>query len=345
MSGRSGSASSGDFQSSHEASIGEAARVLAAASDVTLLGHVNPDADALGSALALGMVLRRRGAEVRVAFGSPEVPPPALSPLDVEGLIVPVAEVPAVPPTLVVCDAGSLQRVGGLADRVAATIEAGGDVVVIDHHVANTRFGTLHVLDESAEATALIVLRLLDELGAELDQPIAACLYAGLVTDTRSFRHATPAAHRAAIRLLEAGVDPESTARSLMDTHPFDWLRMLSQVLAEAQLEREAARGLGFVHAAVRQAHSDGLGPEQLDSVIDVIRTAGEAEVAAVFKEVAQDRWSVSLRSKSRLDVGKAAVACGGGGHRLASGFTVEGPLEGALADLRRALAEAPLLW
>lgn len=348
MSGQPGAATPGDVAPESQDALGSAvttaARVLAAAEDVTLLAHVNPDADALGSALALGMALRRRGARVRVSFGSPEEQPETLRPFDSEGLVVPAAEVPAVPPTLVVCDAGSLDRVGGLADRVAATIAAGGEVVVVDHHVANTRFGTLHVLDETAEATVMIVLRMLDELGAEVDLPIARCLYAGLVTDTRSFRHARASTHRVAVRLLEAGVDPESIARPLMDTHPFGWLRMLSHVLSAARLEPQAARGLGFVHTTVGLADSEGLGSEEVDSVVDVVRTTGEAEVTAVLKEIGPRRWSVSLRANNRLDVGRAAAACGGGGHRFASGFTADGSADDVLADLRRALDEAPLL-
>src|SRR5205823_2322695 len=155
-----------------------------------------------------------------------------------------------------------------------------------DHHVSNTRFGTHHVIDERAEATVMIVLRLLDELGATVDLPIAKCLYAGLVTDTRNFRHASVETHRVAARLLEAGVDPELTTRPLLDTHPFGWLGMLSGVLGEARLEGSAARGLGLVHATVRLAHSDGLRSEEIDSVIDVVRTTSEAEVTAVLKEV-----------------------------------------------------------
>ncbi|RKT86002.1 phosphoesterase RecJ domain-containing protein [Saccharopolyspora antimicrobica] len=321
-----------------------AARKLADATDVTLFGHVNPDADALGSALALGRALRRRGCTVRVSFGTPDLPPASLRDLDGDGLVVPVDEVPAAPPTLVVCDTGSLQRLGRLADRVAGTIEAGGDVIVIDHHVSNTRYGTLHVVDEYAEATVMIVLRLLDELGAELDLPIARCLYAGLVTDTRSFRHASARTHEVAARLLRAGVDPEATTRPLLDTHPFGWMGMLAGVLGAAELEPSAARGLGFVHATVRLADSDGLRSEELDSVIDVLRTTSEAEVTAVLKEMAPQNWSVSLRADSRLDVGHAAAACGGGGHRLASGFTAQGKPEDIIESIRKALDEAPFL-
>lgn len=324
--------------------VAAAAGKLAAAPDVTLFGHVNPDADALGSALALGRALKKRGSTVRVSFGHPDKPAHSLRDLDADGLVVPVSEVPAAPPLLVVCDTGSLGRLGRLADRVKGTIAAGGEVIVLDHHVSNTRYGTLHVVDESAEATVLIVLRLLDELGAELDLPIARCVYAGLVTDTRSFRHAGAEVHRVAARLLEAGVDPEATTKPLLDTHPFGFMGMLAGVLGRAELERSAAQGLGFVHATVRAADSEGLGSEDVDSVIDVIRTTSEAEVAAVLKEIGADHWSVSLRSDSRVDVSHAANACGGGGHRLASGFTAKGTESEILAEIRKALDNAPLL-
>jgi phosphoesterase RecJ-like protein len=327
-----------------EVALSDAVGMLSAARDVTLFAHVNPDADALGSALALGRVLRQRGATVRVSFGEPELPAASLRDLDTDGLIVPADQIPAVPPMLVVLDTASLSRLGCLADRVEATTASGGPVLVVDHHVSNTRYGTHHVIDDQAEATVLIVLRLLDLLGAPLDLPTARCLYAGLVTDTRSFRHAGARTHRVAARLLEAGVDPEETTRPLLDSHPFNWLRMLSGVLGEARLEPTAAHGLGWVHAAVRLTHSHGVRSEEIDSVIDLLRTTSEAEVAAVLKEIGSRRWTVSLRADSRLDVGHVAAACGGGGHRLASGFTAEGSAEEVLAAVRQALAEAPLL-
>ena len=327
-----------------EVSVPEAARTLRSASDVTLFAHVNPDADALGSALALGMALRRRGATVRVSFGSPDEVPRSLRELDLEGCFVAAEDLPDVPPLVVVADTGSAQRLGKLAAHVERTIADGGEVLVIDHHVANTRFGTQHLIDEHAEATVLLVLMVLDELDVPLDSSLADCVYAGLVTDTRSFRSASPTVHRVAARLLETGVDPDALTRRLMDTHPFAWQRMLAGVLADSCLESEAAGGCGLAHATVDLERSAGLGAEELDSVVDIVRTTREAEVTAVFKELEPDRWSVSLRADSRLDVGWAAAACGGGGHRFASGFTAQGPVEDLLTRLRRALDDAPLL-
>lgn len=321
-----------------------AAGLLAAARDVTLLGHVNPDADAFGSAVALGLALRDRGAAVRVSFGVPGYLPESLRHLDPDGLYVPAGQVPALVPLLVALDSGDISRLGPLASRVAATTAAGGEVIVIDHHVANTRFGTCHLVNEHAEATATIVLRLLDELGAPLTEPVARALYAGLLTDTSSFRRAKPSTHWAAARLLEAGVDAEAAARPLLDTHPFGWLKMLSVVLGRAELEPDAARGLGLVHTVVRIEDAAGLRAEEMESVINIIRSSVGAEVAVVLKQLGPQEWSGSLRAIGQLDVSAAARAMGGGGHRRAAGFTTFGPADEVLARLRAALDAAPFI-
>ena len=322
----------------------EAAAILADAHDVTVLGHVNPDADAFGSAVGLGAVLRDLGADVRVSFGEPADVPESLLHLDEFGLFVTAADVPAVPEVLVVLDSSSPDRLGPLVDRLERVPAAGGHVIVIDHHVSNTHFGTLNVVDDRAEATASLVLRLIDELGAPLTEPAARGLYAGLLTDTSSFRRATPSTHLAAARLLEAGVDASAVSRPLLDTHPFEWLRMLASVLGRTELEPAAARGLGLVHTSVTSEDAAGLRAEDVDSVINVIRGSREAEVAAVLKEAGPDRWTGSLRAIGRLDVSAAARALGGGGHRLAAGFTTDGPLPDVLARLRAELNRAPEL-
>ncbi|MBB4964039.1 DHH family phosphoesterase [Saccharothrix violaceirubra] len=314
--------------------LAEAARVLREATDVTLLGHVNPDADALGSALALGLALHRRGVRVHVSFGAPETVPESLADLDSEGLLVPASEVPARPEVLVALDAGSVGRLGPLADRVATA----GQVVVLDHHLSNPGYGTVNVVDPTAEATAVVVLRLLDELRVPVDAAIARCVYAGLVTDTRSFRHATAATHRIAARLIEAGVEPEAVSRPLMDSHPFGYLGMLSRVLGRAVLDSAAAGGRGLAYAVVTLSDAAGLRPEEVESVVDLVRTVAEAEVAAVAKELTPGVWTVSLRAVSEVDVREVAQLLGGGGHRLAAGFTATGDADAVMASLRSAL-------
>nr|WP_225953926.1 DHH family phosphoesterase [Kibdelosporangium phytohabitans] len=302
--------------------------MLQTATDVTLLAHVNPDADALGSALALGLALHRRGATVRVSFGSPDTVPESLLPLDYAGLLVPAADVPEIAPLVIALDTGSVARLGKLGDRVANTINAGGRVLVVDHHASNTFYGTHHVVDDTAVATAALVASLLDALGVELDKELASCVYAGIVTDSGSFRRATPETHRLAARLLAAGVDPDKTARELMEAHPFSFLPMLSTVLGRAKLDTSAAGGRGVVYTYVTLEDSADVRPEEVESVVEIVRSAREAEVAVVFKEMQPLSWTVSLRSVSDVDVKDVATALGGGGHRRAAGYSAEGPVE-----------------
>lgn len=320
--------------------LGAAAELVGSATDVTLVAHVHPDADALGSALALGLALRQRGAAVRVSFGAPAETPESLRGFDVADLIVPPGQVPARPELLVALDTASRSRLGCLSDR----IDTASAVLVIDHHDTNDRFGTHHLVDPGAEATAVLVLELIDALEIPLDEPTARCLYAGLVTDTSCFRRADPGTHAVAARLLAAGVDPNATARELLDTHPFGWLAMLGAVLGRARLEPVSAQGLGLVHTTVRLADVAGLRSEEVESVVDLVRTTSEAEVAAVLKETGLDRWSVSLRAKQRLDVSAAAAELGGGGHRLAAGFSADGTANDVLDALRAALHRAPMI-
>jgi phosphoesterase RecJ-like protein len=327
-------------RATHDEELRAAAELVGNATDVTLVAHVQPDADALGSALALGLALHRRGATARVTFGELVAAPESLQGLDVAGLLVPPDEVPAQPQLLVALDTANRDRLGCLANRV----DTAGAVLVIDHHATNGRFGTHHVVDTAAEATAVLVLRLLDVLDVPVDEPIARCLYAGLVTDTSCFRRADPGTHEIAARLLSAGVDPDATTRKLLDTHPFGWLAMLGAVLGRAQLEPASAQGIGLVHTTVRLADAAGLRSEEVESVVDLVRTTSEAEVAAVLKEVGPDRWSVSLRAKQRLDVSAAAAQLGGGGHRLAAGFRANGSADDVLDALRAALNRAPLV-
>lgn len=305
--------------------------LLNSARDAVLIAHINPDADTIGSALALGMVLRRRGVRVTVSFAEPAEVPVSLAALDTEGLLVAPSSVSGAD-LVVTLDASSVDRLGSLAAHMA-TARA---TLVIDHHVSNTFFGTHHLVDGTAEATVVLVLDLLDRLGEPLDLAVARCLYAGLVTDTSGFQRATPSTHLRAARLVEAGVDTASLTRSLTGSHPFGWLEMLAAVLGRAVLVPSVAGGL--VYTTVRHSDIGDLGGDEVESVVDIVRTAREAEVCAVLKELRPGRWSVSLRAVGAVDVREIAVSRGGGGHRLAAGFTVIGTEEEAVAEVLAAI-------
>ncbi|WP_425569102.1 DHH family phosphoesterase [Pseudonocardia xishanensis] len=316
-----------------------AADVLDAATQVVLLGHVNPDADSLGSALALGLALHRRGVQVMVSYGAAEpdeLPPESLRALDVAGLLHRPSDVPEAPEVLVCCDTADRRRLGILADRV----DAAETTILVDHHASNPGFGDVQVLDPTVEATVVLVHRILDLMDVDLDPAVGACLYAGLATDTVGFRIGGPGPHRLAAELVEAGVEVEPLMRGLVDSHPFAWLHALGAILQAAELEPGLRAGHGLVHATVPRAVVEAFRPEEVESVVDHVRTATEAEVTAVLKQVAGDRWTVSLRSRGAVDVAAAAVALGGGGHPRAAGFSRSGSRTEILAAIRTALGD-----
>ena len=312
------------------------AAALTGVSSVTLLAHINPDADSLGGALALGLVLERRGVDVTVGFDQPGQTPESLRELPGQHLIRAIgAQLPACPDVVVTIDVAGTGRLGALR----GLLDTAGCSVVIDHHASNPGFGELNWIDPDAEAAVVLVAELIDELGEEITSDVAANLYAGLATDTANFRFATERAHQLAARLLETGIRPAEVLRPIVDTHPFRWLSMLATVMAGASLDRDAAGGAGLVTVPITLEDSAAVRQEELDSVIDIARTAAEAEVTAVLKQSDDEVWQVSLRSRNGLDIGRLASLLGGGGHPRAAGYTYHGPLDDLLTQLHAALA------
>ncbi|OFJ53597.1 DHH family phosphoesterase [Mycolicibacterium grossiae] len=311
-----------------------AAALLARASRVAVVCHVFPDADTIGAGLAVALVLERSGKSVQVSFAEPAELPESLQSLPGGHLLVTPDEVHRDPDLVVTVDIPSVNRLGTLAGLV----QPGREVLVIDHHASNQLFGTANYVDPSADSTTMLVADLLDAWSQDIDVPVAHCLYAGLTTDTGSFRWATARAHRLAARLVELGVDNASISRTLLDTHPFAWLPMLSRVLATACLVPAAVGGLGFVYAVVPHQEWANARPEEVESIVDIVRTTSQAEVAAVLKEIEPQQWSVSMRSKSAVDLAAVASGFGGGGHRLAAGFSATGPADDVVKALEAAL-------
>ena len=217
---------------------------------------------------------------------------------------------------------------------------------MLDHHASNTGFGTVSLVDSGAAATAVLAAELIERLGIPLSRDIALGLYAGLVTDTGSFKYSatTPQVHELAARLLATGIDPGAVARELYDRAPFGYLGMLAAALGRATLDRAACRGLGLVWTTVTRADREraGLPLDAAEPVIDIVRKTDEAEVAVVLKEADDGIWQVSARSKSLIDVGTACTALGGGGHARAAGFAFSGGAGAAVAALTRLLDGQP---
>lgn len=310
-----------------------AAELLAEADSISIVCHVFPDADTIGAGLALALVLEQSGKAVQVSFAEPDTLPESLHTLPGGHLLVAPEDFRRDPDLLVTVDIPSVNRLGALRELAGD----GREVLVIDHHASNQLFGTVNFVDETADSTTMMIAELLDAWDKPIDVGVANCLYAGLTTDTGSFRWASARAHRLAARLVELGVDNAGLSRALLDTHPFAWLPMLSRVLGSAELVTEALDGRGFVYAVVDHDEWTKARPEEVESIVDIVRTTQQAEVAAVFKEIGPQRWSVSMRAKS-VDVSAIASTFGGGGHRLAAGYSATGTATDVVAALRAAV-------
>ncbi len=311
-----------------------AAELLSAAATVAVVCHVHPDADTVGAGLALALVLEKCGKQVEVGFAAPATLPESLASLPGCHLMVSPDAMRRDVDLVVTVDVPSVNRLGGLSDLAGPDRE----LLVIDHHASNDMFGTANFIDLSADSTTMMIAELLDEWGKPIDPEVAHCIYAGLTTDTGSFRWASARALRLAARLVEIGVDNAAISRTLMDSHPFAWLPMLSRVLGSAQLLPDAVGGRGLVYAVVDNQEWVSSRPEEVESIVDIVRTTQQAEVAAVFKEVDRQQWSVSMRAKADVDLAAVASGFGGGGHRLAAGYSTTGSIDDVVASLRAAL-------
>lgn len=315
----------------------KAVSAISESESVLLLAHVTPDADALGSALGLGLALQGMGKQVQVTVGEPQfTTPKSLSFLPGIELIRAPEELAAAD-LVISCDVSSDARLG-IAKPI---LEAAPVSIAIDHHPSFTGFGEIHLVDPSAAATAEIVLELIDRLELPITTDIAGAIYSGLTTDTGSFKFQSTTSHtlRMAARLLDTGIDSAKLARLLFDDEPLAALVMMGDAVSRATLISEAASGHGLVYTAVSIEQRSGLDELAVERVIESLRKTTEAEVAAVLKQADDGHWKVSLRSKTTIDVGAIANALGGGGHKHASGYSSTGDLEDTISQLIESLA------
>jgi bifunctional oligoribonuclease and PAP phosphatase NrnA len=296
----------------------QAATAIDGAPTVALACHVNPDGDALGSMLGLLHVLRAAGRDVVASFPSPFVVAPHYREMPGLDLLTKPIDFPSAPDVMVTFDCGSLGRLGDLEPAATNARE----LIVIDHHISNTRYGTINVIDPAAAASGVVVRRLLDSLALELNRDAAHALYAALVCDTGRFQYdtTTPAVFDLARELVSFDLPISRLSRQLFEEHRFAYLKLLAEALETAQLDVERR----FVWTAVTQdmleRHDVTL--DEVEGLIDVLRRTTEAEVTCVLKEEVDGTVRVSLRSLGDVDVCKIADEHGGGGHRFAAGFS-----------------------
>lgn len=317
------------------AAIDIARSVLSDASTVVVTGHINPDGDALGSLFAVTTALQRLGIEALPTWGArhegePPAPlEPALHFLPCAAEVVAPEHLPANIDVVVSCDTAAPSRLG----TAEPILDSAAAVVVIDHHDVGEDFGDIRIVDPAASCTGVLALRLIDALGVPLDKPLADAIYLALLTDTGRFSFAatTPADHRVAARLLEAGADHVGINRAVYESASPGYLELVSMVTTRAVVDDD------LVVSWVTQddlAHT-GAGEHEPDGLIDLLRKVESVDVTCFLRQTASGTWRTSLRSRGSYDVAEIARAFGGGGHRRAAGFTGTGKVTDIIAAVR----------
>jgi phosphoesterase RecJ-like protein len=294
---------------------------LRASDKLVTVTHENPDGDALGSLVAMSLILRALGKDCRPFIDERELPlPREYRFLDTDGLLT-------VPPddleerTIVFLDCGNLERNPAQAFR-----HPGMRTVNIDHHHDNTMFGSVNLVEPEASCTAEIIWDLMHGLGVTPTRAMAEGMYVGLITDTGRFMYenSSPRAHRMAAELIEVGVEPHTIYRQVYENVPYGKLALLARGLAK--VERYDSGRLTVTELSAEDFAAAGAAESYSEGVIDHLRAVEGTEVAALVRDriTAEGRpeRKVSLRSSDeRIDVSRIARAQGGGGHPQAAGF------------------------
>jgi phosphoesterase RecJ-like protein len=303
-----------------------------------LTTHEGPDGDALGSLLATQGILQQLGKDSVMFLAAKEFP------LPVEYRFMPLTNVFHEPPAdvvdrvLVFLDCGNIDRM-----PVSFLRREGAQVLNIDHHHDNTRFGTVNLVDTEASCTAQIVFEVSKRLGIELTPELASALYVGLVTDTGRFMYENTdaTAHRMAAELIEAGVDVDDTYRRLYERVPIEKLKLIARALEKVERYDDARLAVTYIDAGDYEA--TGAGEVLTEGVIDILRALDGTAVAAVIRDKTDGGRSarkVSLRSTDgTVDVSAIARQHGGGGHRRAAGFGTDLSYEELVGFLRVQIA------
>lgn len=311
-----------------------AIKCLGAASHVYIVCHIVPDGDAIGSMLGLGLALRKLGKVCTLACADP-IPAKFDFLPDVREV---VSRPPGTEDTIVTVDASDIERLGACYDQ---TIFRSRRVINIDHHVTNSRFGTLNVV-QLLPSTAEVVYGLLRRLHVPLDRDIAMALLTGLVTDTRGFRTGNVTARqlRTSIALMKAGASLPIITELSLDRESVSTICLWGQALANVQTHGRVI-WVEIDQAMLRRCAAS---PMDADGLSSFLGGAQGVDAAAVLREKDDGSIEISMRAGPGWDLSGVALRFGGGGHPRAAGCTLRGPMsvvrDRVLSEIEAALQD-----
>jgi phosphoesterase RecJ-like protein len=313
---------------SHERRIAELLTLFRSQPRFLLTSHSRPDGDAIGSVLALAEVLDQLGCKTDILLADP-VPSTYSALPNLHRIhhslsaneIDPTGTVPAI---LLECDGIARTGLLGLEDRT---------LVNIDHHASGRAFGSINWIDEHACAVAAMVYRIAIAAKVRITPSMATCLYAAILSDTGTFTYSSTTAHTFALvhDLAAHGANPSQIARDIYFSNPASKIRLLGIALSNLNTEGDIA----WAWITAEDMDRIGAGEEDCEGVVNYLISIAGVESAVFLREVPDiSQFRLSIRSKGKLDVARIAEHFGGGGHRNASGCTLNGPLDVAISRI-----------
>lgn len=294
--------------------------------------HVYPDGDAIGSQIALCILLKRMGKEVALINSFPL---PARykflpnSELIKHNVTLPDSEV------AFVLDVGSKGRLGNMRDHIN-NIKT---VINIDHHLGNDCFGIINWIDSRMSSVGEQIFYLYKYMKLEIRKPEAICLYTAIVTDTGSFQYSNTSAetHLVISELLETGIDHTNICNQIYKNIPVSKLKLLQ--LALETLSFDAKGKIGYMFITSDMYTKACATEEDSEEIVEYARNVEGVEVGILFKQHSKGNIKISFRSRSKIDVRKIVSKFGGGGHHNAAACTINGELSSVLKKVVRAVA------
>jgi phosphoesterase RecJ-like protein len=299
---------------------------------VLLTSHENPDGDAIGSMLGLGLGLESLGKEVFL-YNKDGVPSHLEFLPGSDRVRSALDSIPGVFDSTLIVDCTDVGRVGeGFQDELGSG--RFGTSIIIDHHQTRKPSADLHLLVPDASATGEIVYFLLRCLSVELTKDVATNLFAAILSDTGSFQYSntTPQALRVAAELVELGASPAEISQAIYENEPLRKIRLLALSIETLEVAEDGR--IASLVVAKDMLDRTGASRADTEGFVNIPRSIKGVEVALVFRQEGDALWKVSLRSKGKVNVASLAENFGGGGHERAAGCT----LSGELGDVKRRL-------
>ena len=319
------------------------ASTVHAARRILLTAHVRPDGDCIGSEIAMERVLKSLGKDVRIV--NVHQTPPTLAFLDPMNVIRRLDDFTEADAAwidgidlLFILDTRSWAQLGAMGEIVKTTR---AKKIALDHHYRGDDIGAENFVDDTAEATGALVVQAAQALGVPLSKEVAAPAFAALATDTGWFRFSsvTPQTFRTAAELVDAGAEPARLYRELYEQESLGRLRLIGRILAKAEASLDGLVMCTWVTLDdLKQAEAL---PSDTEDVVNMLLQVNGSKIAVLFSELKTNCFKVSFRSRCEVDCSRLAALFGGGGHKQASGATLDMPFDAAKQSVLDAIHTA----